>query len=429
MSEAYIPLSKYFEIQSGFAFPSNSFVDSGVPIVRMSDLKSGKLRFENTKYVGINWLKTSAAFSLKEGDFLVGMSGSLSNHATVTIDDLPALLNQRVGRLKQKSPGADYDYACYWLKSQGYTRYAEIQGEGAAQKNISAKQVCNFHYRNVPISTQSKIVSILKEIDLTIEKTEALIEKYQQIKVGLMHDLFTRGLTADGTLRPTREQAPDLYKQTPIGWIPKEWFLDNCANMFDIDSGITLGSHRRPKENARPYLRVANVYKEYLRLDDISFLEANNEENIRYGLKTHDLLLVEGHANVQQIGRCAIVDGNAEGMLFQNHLFRLRAKKTLPYFGMYLLNSNIARKYWETNCSTSSGLNTINRTMLGKMQFGVPSENEQKRIEERLACISNVISTERYFLAKLKARKQGLMHDLLTGKVPVTIEEPEAAHV
>ena len=70
---------------------------------------------------------------------------------------------------------------------------------------------------------QEKIARILQTIDQTIEKTEALIEKYQHIKAGLMHDLFTRGIGADGKLRPPHEQAPELYQQTPIGWIPKEW--------------------------------------------------------------------------------------------------------------------------------------------------------------------------------------------------------------
>ena len=73
----------------------------------------------------------------------------------------------------------------------------------------------------------AKIARILQTIDQAIEKTEALIEKYQQIKAGLMHDLFTRGIGADGKLRPPREQAPELYQQTPIGWIPKEWDFDS----------------------------------------------------------------------------------------------------------------------------------------------------------------------------------------------------------
>jgi len=429
MSDDYITLDTNFSIQSGFAFPSSAFVDEGIPIVRMSDLKTGSLKFENTKYVSSNWLDIASLFRLKEGDFVLGMSGSLSNYAKVTINDVPALLNQRVGRLVSKNLSNSYEYASYWLKSEFYQHYADIQGEGAAQKNISPKKIGAFKIRDVDKPIQDKIVSFLATIDQTIEKTEALIAKYQLIKAGLMQDLFTRGIGADGKLRPTREQAPELYQETQIGWIPKDWELKTCGETFDIDSGITLGLHRRPKNNARPYLRVANVYKEKIRMDDISYLEADAQENERYALKTHDLLIVEGHANIQQIGRCAIVNNNAEGMLFQNHLFRLKAKDTSSYFGMYMLNSYIARKYWERNCSTSSGLNTINKTMLRKMPILVPSQNEQEAIVEKINTIVNKTDNERRLFHKLNSQKQGLMHDLLTGKKRVTVNECEADHV
>ncbi|MCD6533061.1 MAG: restriction endonuclease subunit S [Deltaproteobacteria bacterium] len=83
---------------------------------------------------------------------------------------------------------------------------------------------------------QKIIVSILETIDRSIEKTEAIIHKYQQINAGLMHDLFTRGLTADGKLRPHREQAPELYQETSIGWIPREWKAKKLSDIL-IDSG------------------------------------------------------------------------------------------------------------------------------------------------------------------------------------------------
>jgi type I restriction enzyme S subunit len=78
---------------------------------------------------------------------------------------------------------------------------------------------------------QLKITEILATLDTAIEKTESLIAKYQQIKAGLMYDLFTRGVTADGKLRPPRQQAPELYQETSIGWIPQEWVLERCANL------------------------------------------------------------------------------------------------------------------------------------------------------------------------------------------------------
>ncbi len=81
--------------------------------------------------------------------------------------------------------------------------------------------------------------NILSTIDTAIEQTEALIEKYQHIKAGLMHDLFTRGVLPNGQLRPPREQAPELYQETAIGWIPREWQYELLDNLAHRGSGHT----------------------------------------------------------------------------------------------------------------------------------------------------------------------------------------------
>lgn len=271
---------------------------------------------------------------------------------------------------------------------------------------------------------QKKIAAILSGIDTAIEKTEALIAKYQQIKAGLMHDLFTRGVLPNGQLRPPREQAPELYQETAIGWIPREWQVSSCANAFAIDSGITLGPHRRPEKRPHPYLRVANVHRDELRLEDIAQLEATPGE-IEYALRRYDLLVVEGHANRAEIGRCAMVLDDAEGMLFQNHLFRLRPNQLEHHYALLWMNSHYAQSYWEMACSTSSGLNTVNRKMLGRMPVLVPPMNEQTEISAKALSIKRMIQSEREVLLKLRAQKLGLMQDLLTGKVPVKVEEPE----
>ncbi len=332
-------------------------------------------------------------------------------------------IGRGLGTIKAKPGLSDTRFLNYSIEQN--VSFLHRRSQGSTFLAVGTNDIKIFPIPTFPYAKQQKIARILQTIDQAIEKTEALIKKYQHIKAGLMHDLFTRGIGADGKLRPPREQAPELYQKTPIGWIPREWNLKLCQYVFSVDSGITLGAHRRPKKNPRPYLRVANVFKERITLEDIAYLEASVEENIKYSLNTYDLLLVEGHANIQQIARCAIVHGDAEGMLFQNHLFRLKALMVLPFFGMYLLNSHIARKYWEANCSTSSGLNTINRKMLSNMALCVPHEKEQEHIERRLDTVSQLIAKENTLLKKLLNQKSGLMHDLLTGKVSVQVAESE----
>jgi len=427
MSDAYISINTHFEVQSGFAFPSTSFVESGIPIVRMSDLKAGKLRFENTKYVGESWLKLSAPFILKHGDFLLGMSGSLSNYAVVTEDDEPALLNQRVGRLKKKDKNADYEYVCYWLKSSTYAQYADIQGEGAAQKNISSKQIGRFNYRNTSLEKQKKISLILNTIETTIEKTEALIHKYQKIKAGLMHDLFIRGVTADGKLRPPREQAPEVYKETPIGWIPKEW---DFVTIGECTGSWAMG----PRFSAEEYNEYGNVAT--LRTTDIDqngFIEYSTMPIARlklHGLQNH--ILKQNDFVITRSGTCgicAVFDDFPLPVLPGAFLIRFRFNDLLSEEYMKnCLNSENGRPlvYRVTEGGVQKNLRG---TSLCKIKFPHPTLDEQKRINLQIQAVDKFLTEESNKKAKLIKQKSGLMHDLLTGKVPVKVEQKEIGHV
>ena len=49
----------------------------------------------------------------------------------------------------------------------------------------------------------------------------------------MLHDLFTRGIDpASGKLRPAYEDAPELYKESRLGWIPKEWEVEEIAQVI-----------------------------------------------------------------------------------------------------------------------------------------------------------------------------------------------------
>lgn len=202
--------------------------------------------------------------------------------------------------------------------------------------------------------------------------------------------------------------------------IPREWSVSSAEEEFEITSGITLGAHRRPNKSPTPYLRVANVHRDQLLLDEIALLEMTPAELDARSLLLGDLLIVEGHANPNEIGRCAKVTSEAAGLTFQNHLFRLRANDLLPGFTSLWMNSNFVRSYWRATCSTSSGLYTINRTQLSRVPVAKPSRFEQEFICSEYDKIQIWLKTEAGQLAKLQLQKQGLMDDLLTGRVRVT---------
>jgi len=93
------------------------------------------------------------------------------------------------------------------------------------------------------ITEQRKIAKILTTVDNLIEKTETLIAKYQSIKQGMMHELFTRGVDANGQLRPPVDESPELYKESELGWIPKGWEI---VSIEDVATQVTDGDHQTP---------------------------------------------------------------------------------------------------------------------------------------------------------------------------------------
>lgn len=369
-----------------------------------------------------------AKFKVEAGDVILTKDSETPDDIgipAVVIEHIDNLVcGYHLALLKTKRDLVDPIFLCKQLENTLAQRYFGQRAAGSTRYGLSNGALENTPILLTELPKQQKIAAVLSTIDDAIERTEALIAKYRQIKAGLMRDLFTRGVLPNGQLRPPREQAPDLYRETAIGWIPKEWAVSDCATEFVVDSGITLGPHRQPDKRPHYYLRVANVHRDEIRLDDVAQLELLPHESGSQ-LREGDLLVVEGHANRLEIGRCAMVGVDAAGLLFQNHLFRLRPKRIEPYFALLWLNSHHAIRHWEVTCSTSSGLNTINRRMLGRLGVLVPSREEQQDIVQIAIGSKSRIDAEVKSLQKLRAQKLGLMQDLLTGKVPVKTKESE----
>jgi type I restriction enzyme S subunit len=273
------------------------------------------------------------------------------------------------------------------------------------------------------LTEQKRIASVLATVESSIEKTESLIAKYQQIKAGLMHDLFTHGVTADGKLRPPREQAPELYKETPIGWIPKEWRVEKLGWLSEIVSGVTLGTTRSSMSGITvPYLRVANVQDGYLDLSEVKTITVTIQELEKLRLKDGDVLMNEG-GDFDKLGRGTVWRGEISDCVHQNHVFRVRPQtETLrsDYLAFWS-QSQLGKKYFVLSSKQSTNLASINSTQLNAFPIAVPIAAEQDTIENRIIAVVSRIENFVKERTKLNYIKQGLMHDLLTGRVSASL--------
>ena len=264
---------------------------------------------------------------------------------------------------------------------------------------------------------QTVVARVLDAVDTTLDRTNATVASAYQLRKSLIADLLSRGVGSDGNVR-NPEHSPNQFARTRLGQLPTAWTLSQVGEEFKIQNGFTINEAQQKHLPKRRYLRVANVQRDALILDEIQELKAGDDEFAPRVLAVNDLLVVEGHADRMQIGRCARVTEESAGMTFQNHLFRLRTcGEVMPEFACLWLNSAYAQRYWNACCATSSGLNTINQRMLKRLVIPVVPKPEQEKIAE-------IVRQQRRHLEALVAKanvfeslKKSLMHDLLTGCV------------
>jgi len=274
---------------------------------------------------------------------------------------------------------------------------------------------------------QRKIARILTTLDNLIENTEALIAKYQAIKQGMMHDLFSRGIDAHGQLRPSQAEAPDLYKQSELGWIPKEWTSARLGSgITAIQYGTSAPSHSEALGSC-PVLRIPNIEQGQLQLNDLQYQTPSPFEIKCFGVSEGDILVIRTNGNPKIVGTCAIVTGHELPMLFASYLIRIRLNGSLiaSSFLASFFATDRARSFLERRATTSAGNYNLNTESLRAMPIPFPSLTEQGRICEVIGGANRQLSLLNTDLGKLRIVKTGLMQDLLTGKVRVKVDELE----
>ncbi len=266
---------------------------------------------------------------------------------------------------------------------------------------------------------QRKIAKILSTVDNLIEKTQSLIGKYQAIKQGIMHDLFTRGVVENGEVRPNYEEAPHLYKETELGWIPEEWDVGELGSFLSyISYGFT---NPMPEVTDGPWMiTAANVQQGFI---DYSTCRHTSQEAFDRLLTKKsrpcigDILLTKDGT----LGRVAVVDREKVCINQSVAVLKPNNKTTSDFLSLLLETPKYKDKM--LNDSGGSAIKHIYITVVDKMLLSVPIHNgEQQKIVSILSSLKRQLSLEVEQLNKLHKLKNGLMQDLLTGKVRVMVQ-------
>ena len=247
-----------------------------------------------------------------------------------------------------------------------------------------------------PLSEQRRIVAKLDSLRARsararheLNRVPKVIERYKQ---AILAKAFSGVLTEEwrtiyGVALHTSYSASGIDGRiaSELPELPEAWAWTSVDQAAVVTGGLTKNSKRSEIPSRAKYLRVANVYSNELRLDDIAEIGCTTAELSKTRLADGDLLIVEGNGSLDQIGRVALWGGQISDCSHQNHIIRARPlPSTVPKYGLYWLLSPIGRTAIERVASSSSGLHTLSISKVSALPIPMCIEEEQAEIVRRI---------------------------------------------
>ena len=411
---------KVADLLTGFPFPSAKYSGSGIRLLRGSNIKRGVTDWsiEITKY----WPELNSELSqyqLRESDVVISMDGSLvgRSFAQIKNKDLPALLLQRVARLRAKA--IDTNYLKEWVCSIFFTAHCDLRKTVTAIPHISPEDIYSFLIPLPPtLEEQRKIAGALSDMDELISSLEKLIEKKKAIKQGAMQELLT-----GKTRLPGFTQKPG-YKPTEVGVIPEDWMLQTVIDTTDKNvkwsfTGGPFGSDLKSSDYTDLGVRVIQLQN----IGDGVFLDESHvyiskdkaDQLIACNIYPGDIIFSKMGDPVARA--CIVPYCNSRYLMCSDGIrYVVDKSKYEPKYIFSVLNFDIFREQ-AINSSTGSTRRRIGLTELKNLRLPLPPTlKEQQAIARVLSDVDEEIQQLQSKVNKYRKLKQGMMQELLTGK-------------
>lgn len=162
-------IEQFVTIQNGYAFKSEDFQENGINgVIKIKNISEGVIDINKTDCIDCNIVQgISSKFKVHTGDILIAMTGAeIGKLGIIPSTNKNLWLNQRVGMLVERYPGAKY-IAYLQLKSDYGLDYVENAATGSAQPNISSSAIENCGF---PLLDISEIKALAYQLDGLYEK-------------------------------------------------------------------------------------------------------------------------------------------------------------------------------------------------------------------------------------------------------------------
>ena len=195
-----VSLGDYCEIKNGYAFKSKDFSTSGVPVIKIKNVKPNQIVESDFSYIPEDIALEKDKWIIRKGDILLTMTGNRADgspeswvgKAAIFTLDGKYLLNQRVASIRSKSIELDTEYLGYFLSSwESQLYFIKHSNSSGGQANISPDIVRQYLIPLPPLAVQKRMVSVLKVIDEMISANQQINDNLAELLQMVYQEQFS----------------------------------------------------------------------------------------------------------------------------------------------------------------------------------------------------------------------------------------------
>lgn len=417
-----VGLTKYIESKVDYRGKTPNKTDDGIFLVTAKNIKNGIIDYEISKeYISKNdYSKVMSRGLPLIGDVLFTTEAPLGEVASV--DKLDIALAQRVIKLRANSNYLSNYYLKYWMLSEGFYQNLQSFATGSTALGIKSSKLFNLRLLLPPnLNIQKIIVNFLNkklsEIDNLIFSKEKQIQLLEEQLQAMITEAVTKGIDSNVGM-----------KDSKIEWIdkiPKHWRVYRLKNVVIVNTS-NIDKKVKKNENTIKLCNYTDVYYNKTITSEIDFMEATaNEKQIaKFLLKKGQVIITKDSESPDDIGIPAYVAEDFTDVVCGYHLTVLKPNKKFV-LGKYLFYMLLSEIFQEQLHSRANGVTRygLNLSAIENIIVLLPTLKEQIKITDRLDNlmieINEVIEKSNNQILKLKEYRQSLIHEAVTGKIPV----------
>lgn len=392
------------------AHQTPSFSVTGYPMVRVGDIKGGKISLENTKYVSHDVFKVFTKNYIPTFDDLLMTRVGSYGRCSIVKSTRAFCLGQNTVVINPNPVSVNSDYLYQFLQTENINNQIEDTVGGSSQKSLSLAAIKILKILTPRLPEQQKIANILTSVDQVIEKTQAQIDKLKDLKTSMMQELLTKGI------------GHSEFKDSAVGRIPVGWEVSPIGKVCDLQVGYAFKSACFVSNGVK-LLRGDNVGFGMPTWERIKCL--SNKDALKYSsysLDIGDIIIgmdrtfTKSGIKITKLGKTDV-----PALLVQRVGRFLSTKLDKAYLWQLVRSGSFTDAL--KNQEKGMDIPHLSKSEILEPLVAVPPIKEQQEIAKILANVDKAIIAKVEKLKATNSIKKALMQDLLTGKVRVKVDK------